>query len=856
MPRGLSSVAVVVLLAAGSVMAQRPATRASASAANVTTAARWDRAVDAWDAGRYPEALGDLIALVDSAAADYHDRIALLTGELFPSIELTTDGRNPRLSATGQYAAYDLGPTADPITRVVRVTPAVPPITELRTASLAFDSTGTRVAWLRPAQAGDPTTSAIVVRDLSSGTDRAWLAGGLLKASLVWSGDGRQVIFIGGDPADPSRSDVYAAGDDGAPVKLSAEPGHKTRVLVDPGGAAVMYTLTAQSSWGGGQRGAGAAGPAAAAGTTVVVLNLKTQTTRTLAGISGASLTMSADGGTLAWVARGADGNVVLNRTPTLGGPVTTVRTTSGAERMDAPALSPDGTLVAYPFMTSVGSSTDWDIYVTDQAGTHRRVTFDIQHDVLPRFLTQDTLLGLIGEPRHRRSHLYDLATGSRRRVFANNTLRTISPEYVWVPSPEGAHLAVEADRDGDTVSAAHSVSVLDLTRKVTAGDLRTRLERQLAHETNLRQQMSLAFRPIADLVRAVVAQISPNRVYQYQRAQFDFGSKSISQPGNAKAIEYLYQTYSSFGYAPERQWLAPGGRGQGAAAAARTANVVATLTGTENPELIYVVSSHFDSVAGGPGADDNTSGTSALLEAARALADTPLPATVVFASFTGEEAGLLGSREFVRLAAERKWTIAGALNNDMIGWSGESGRMDNTIRYSNAGIRDIQHGAAFLFSDLVLYDAKYYRGTDAAAFYEGWGDIVGGIGSYPVLGNPNYHQATDLLETINFRQVAETAKVTAATLIYLGSSPSRLKDLRATRTTKGIELTWTPSPETGVTTYVVAYGPASDPLQRRITVRTPRAMLPVLAASTQIAVKAVNRRGLEGWDWARTVAP
>jgi hypothetical protein len=283
---------------------------------------------------------------------------------------------------------------------------------------------------------------------------------------------------------------------------------------------------------------------------------------------------------------------------------------------------------------------------------------------------------------------------------------------------------------------------------------------------------------------------------------------------------------------------------------------VVATLTGTENPDLIYVVSSHFDSVPAGPGADDNTSGTAALLEAARALADTPLPATIVFASLTGEEAGLLGSREFVRLAAERTWRIAGALNNDMIGWAGESGRMDNTIRYSNPGIRDIQHGAAFLFTDLILYDAKYYRGTDAAAFYESWGDIVGGIGSYPVLGNPNYHQATDLLETINFRQVAETAKVTAATLIYLASSPSRLTDLRATRTGRGIELTWTPSPEAGVTTYIVAYGPDTSPFQRRLTVKTSGATLPAVAVGTQIAVKAVNRRGLEGWDWARTVAP
>ena len=87
-----------------------------------------------------------------------------------------------------------------------------------------------------------------------------------------------------------------------------------------------------------------------------------------------------------------------------------------------------------------------------------------------------------------------------------------------------------------------------------------------------------------------------------------------------------------------------------------------------------------------------------------------------------------------MRLAAAAKWRIVGALNNDMIGWAGESARMDNTIRYSNAGIRDIQHGAAILFSNLILYDAKYYKSTDAPAFYDGWGDIVGGIGSYPVL--------------------------------------------------------------------------------------------------------------------------
>ena len=227
-----------------------------------------------------------------------------------------------------------------------------------------------------------------------------------------------------------------------------------------------------------------------------------------------------------------------------------------------------------------------------------------------------------------------------------------------------------------------------------------------------------------------------------------------------------MIETLRAMGYAPELQWFEPMGL-------ARTANVIATLPGTTHPELVYVVSAHYDSHQNGPGADDDATGTAMLLELARVLKGRPLPATVVFAAFTGEEAGLLGSREYVRRAVAAKTRLAGALNNDMFGWSNDH-RIDNTIRYSNAGIRDVQHGGALLFSELVTYDAEYYKNTDAHAYYEAYGDIVGGIGSYPVLGNPHYHQWHDLLETVNQEQVTETTKANIATMMYLASSPSR----------------------------------------------------------------------------------
>src|ERR1019366_9512913 len=94
----------------------------------------------------------------------------------------------------------------------------------------------------------------------------------------------------------------------------------------------------------------------------------------------------------------------------------------------------------------------------------------------------------------------------------------------------------------------------------------------------------------------------------------------------------------------------------------------------------------------------------------------------------------------------------------------------------------------------LITYDALYWKGTDAASYYDAYGDIVGGIGSYPVLGRPHYHQASDLLEYENHQLVTETSKTTVATLMLLASSPSRMTHLKVdafSGTTAS--LSWTP---------------------------------------------------------------
>jgi peptidase M28-like protein/WD40 repeat protein len=885
MTRGMRRARVVPALLVGLAAAVHVVALSPSSAPSL------DAANEAWSRGDYVAALNGFIGVLTAPGGNRAlESIALTTGELFQTRGLTAGGRAGRFSPDGKFLVYETGLETSRRTKILKNDATRAEVADLPGVSATFSISLPQVAYLKipdqdeiraasealqtatlTAQNRNHLTrtlawliakhSAIVVRDLNTGREMGLPTPDLLKAGLTFSADGRLLYFLGGKEGEPDRTDIYVISEnDPRPVVIADAPGLKSAPLVDSSGAVLILVVPVQNPLqrpsppeAGGVDGAGGGGEASGAGnqpTRFAIVELKTRRVSTMNGTAPA---LSGDGKTLAYVVR-ADGGYQLMAGPTIGSQ-TTIKTTTA--RLDAPALSSDGSRVAYQQMVH----DDWEIFVTRRDGkSDQRVTREIQHDLLPRFIGPNRLLAVMGEPRHRRSYLYEL--GERRgdgmgteitpsavrvRLFHNNTVRTIAPEYQWAVSPDGTQILIGADRDGDTVSPDRGVYLVDLQRKVTKADVLERLRASLASEVALKTDGTRAFQPIAADVRRMVARASAARVFEYEKALFDFESKHITQPGNRLASEYLYNTYKSFGYEPEYQWIEPR-----AALGGRTANLIATLRGTVNPELVYVVSSHYDSVVAGPGADDDSSGTAALLEAARVMAGHPLPATIVFASFTGEESGLLGSREFVRRAVAGKVHVAGALNNDMIGWMNDS-RFDNTIRYSNPGIRDIQHAAAMLFTRLVTYDARYFKGTDAASFYDAYGDVVGGIGSYPVLGNPHYHQASDLLEFENHQLITETSKTTIATLMLLASSPSRLTQLSVDRYTGGTaSLSWAPSAESGIASYVVAYGPPSDRFRHRFTVTRPHAVLSQIAPGSIVSVKAVNAHGLEGWDWAK----
>lgn len=127
--------------------------------------------------------------------------------------------------------------------------------------------------------------------------------------------------------------------------------------------------------------------------------------------------------------------------------------------------------------------------------------------------------------------------------------------------------------------------------------------------------------------------------------------------------------------------------------------NVLAILPGVDTADKrLFIVSGHYDSrnsdisdaVSDAPGANDDGSGTAAVMEMARIMSKHRFNATVIFACVAGEEQGLLGSGHLARRAKEEDWQVAGMITNDIIGNSQGSGTLlrDNTrVRVFSEGI-------------------------------------------------------------------------------------------------------------------------------------------------------------------------
>jgi hypothetical protein len=176
-------------------------------------------------------------------------------------------------------------------------------------------------------------------------------------------------------------------------------------------------------------------------------------------------------------------------------------------------------------------------------------------------------------------------------------------------------------------------------------------------------------------LIEGIVAE----NLMDHVDALVAFGTRRWDQPGARQAQEFITSFFSDLGldevYAHDFDGASD--------------NVIGILRGTIRPERIHVVGAHYDSIVAGqtpggpaPGADDNASGTAALLEIARAIAGAgERPAeTILFAAFTNEEPGIVGSRAFVADLVEDEADIADMINLDVIGYLAPGTRLDISV--------------------------------------------------------------------------------------------------------------------------------------------------------------------------------
>ena len=133
--------------------------------------------------------------------------------------------------------------------------------------------------------------------------------------------------------------------------------------------------------------------------------------------------------------------------------------------------------------------------------------------------------------------------------------------------------------------------------------------------------------------------------------------------------------------------------------------NVVATLKGTDpNDSRIFLISGHLDNMrtnvvdgeGDAPGANDDGSGSAAVLECARIMSRHNFPATVIFVTVSGEEQGLLGANYMAKKAKKENWNIEAVLNNDIMG----SNNSSQTDIINNTQVRVFSEGLPFFEMD------------------------------------------------------------------------------------------------------------------------------------------------------------
>lgn len=351
----------------------------------------------------------------------------------------------------------------------------------------------------------------------------------------------------------------------------------------------------------------------------------------------------------------------------------------------------------------------------------------------------------------------------------------------------------------------------------------------------------------------SIVARISEDSVEAIGTHLMDFQTRYVYSWQNDDAQDYIMAKFLSYGYTNVQTdnvdvfgW--PGH------------NVICTKTGTTEPDKYIVIGAHYDSyntqsdpMDFAPGADDNGSGTVAVLEIARAMVNIPTRKSIVFIAFDGEEVGLVGSSYYAGMAAATGMDIELMLNMDMIGYN----------PYSVPDILFMTDFASVAYANLTAQLTTQYTSlwptvstaaggsSDHAPFGQHGFNFV--YAEESTFNTPGWHTNIDLISRMDIPYWTEVVRTIGLTAFAVSESPSPVPSVALWDVGDGssLQAEWQPLTDPGITGYHLYYGtspgsytnmidiPGASSSSHQLTGLTP-------AVTCYVAVAAVNTAGWE----------
>lgn len=367
--------------------------------------------------------------------------------------------------------------------------------------------------------------------------------------------------------------------------------------------------------------------------------------------------------------------------------------------------------------------------------------------------------------------------------------------------------------RDSDGVFIKTTMAEL---RAVPMTDWKVVKARRVIPLSSSSYQLSTALN-FDPFIQSLVDQVSLDSIRTTIQNLQDFKTRYSFTPHCSLAADYLIDRFQKYGLKVEADWYDNGGYQQ--------RNIVAMKSGTNNPKKEFIIGAHYDSHSrldpwhNAPGADDNASGTAAVVECARILSQYDFDCTFKFIAFCGEEQWMIGSGHYAANAAATGQDIAAMINNDMIAYTSEGDQEDLEIisDYASEWLADVWVAVAQTYTKLLVtktidpnapsdHEPFWDYGFCAIECAEDEAEEIWG-GS-----NPNYHSAGDTLGTLNLNFAAETVKIDVAGLASLQLLLLPVSDLQVAEPGTGTELilSWNRLEDVRTAGYRLYYGTTS----------------------------------------------